>query len=231
MNRIVLIGNGFDLAHGLKTRYEDFINWYWDYRVNGFVNERKSISTDILCSIEDRLNQSWSTNAYYGYSLNRATGKEIIKELVQDKDRFRFTYTPFFETICRSIETKGWVDIENEYYRLLEHYSLENYSAKDIKELNGQLHYLQELLTEYLTIINQQETPMIENIRKKIYAPINKFDISIESTKTLAEYIVWCNNQKKDIWDLKLYYYGINPITSGYIHDIEKFKSDSTSCT
>ena len=30
---------------------------------------------------------------------------------------------------------------------------------------------------------------------------------------------------------MKLYYYGINPITSGYIHDIEKFKSDSTSCT
>lgn len=24
MNRLVLIGNGFDLAHGLKTRYEDF---------------------------------------------------------------------------------------------------------------------------------------------------------------------------------------------------------------
>ncbi len=29
MNRLVLIGNGFDLAHGLKTSYADFINWYW----------------------------------------------------------------------------------------------------------------------------------------------------------------------------------------------------------
>ena len=78
MNRIVLIGNGFDLAHGLKTSYADFINWYWDYRVNGFVNERRSISKDILCSIEDCFNQSWNTNAFYGYNLNRATGKEII---------------------------------------------------------------------------------------------------------------------------------------------------------
>lgn len=26
MNRIVLIGNGFDLAHGLPTKYENFIN-------------------------------------------------------------------------------------------------------------------------------------------------------------------------------------------------------------
>ncbi|PKG44332.1 AbiH family protein, partial [Psychroflexus sp. MES1-P1E] len=24
MNRIVLIGNGFDLAHGMKTSYKDF---------------------------------------------------------------------------------------------------------------------------------------------------------------------------------------------------------------
>ena len=30
MNRIIIIGNGFDLAHGLATRYEDFINWYWE---------------------------------------------------------------------------------------------------------------------------------------------------------------------------------------------------------
>ena len=30
MNRIILIGNGFDKAHSLKTGYEDFINWYWD---------------------------------------------------------------------------------------------------------------------------------------------------------------------------------------------------------
>ena len=30
MNRIVFIGNGFDLAHGLKTSYADFINWYWE---------------------------------------------------------------------------------------------------------------------------------------------------------------------------------------------------------
>ncbi|MDR1763164.1 MAG: bacteriophage abortive infection AbiH family protein, partial [Dysgonamonadaceae bacterium] len=29
MNRIILIGNGFDLAHGLKTSYKDFINDFW----------------------------------------------------------------------------------------------------------------------------------------------------------------------------------------------------------
>lgn len=30
MNRIIVIGNGFDMAHNLKTGYRDFINSYWD---------------------------------------------------------------------------------------------------------------------------------------------------------------------------------------------------------
>ena len=30
MNRIILIGNGFDLAHGLYTKYSHFIDWFWE---------------------------------------------------------------------------------------------------------------------------------------------------------------------------------------------------------
>ncbi len=29
MNRIILIGNGFDLAHGMKTSYNDFLKDFW----------------------------------------------------------------------------------------------------------------------------------------------------------------------------------------------------------
>lgn len=28
MNKLILIGNGFDLAHGLKTDYNSFIKWF-----------------------------------------------------------------------------------------------------------------------------------------------------------------------------------------------------------
>ena len=30
MNRFVIVGNGFDLAHGLPTRYEDFLLSYFE---------------------------------------------------------------------------------------------------------------------------------------------------------------------------------------------------------
>ena len=38
MNRIILIGNGFDLAHGLKTGYKNFIDNYWDNKTNTFLH-------------------------------------------------------------------------------------------------------------------------------------------------------------------------------------------------
>ena len=71
MNRLVIIGNGFDLAHGLKTRYEDFINWYWDKRVDDFVGNTTNVSEDCLCklTIKESSNIScWNVFAFeYSY--------------------------------------------------------------------------------------------------------------------------------------------------------------------
>lgn len=67
MNRIILIGNGFDLAHGLPTRYEDFINWYWEKRVDSFIGNLTPISEDCLCSIKitsDNYNRCWNVFAF-----------------------------------------------------------------------------------------------------------------------------------------------------------------------
>jgi len=108
MNRIVLIGNGFDLAHNLKTRYEDFINWYWDYRVDGFVNNSTNVSSDCLCTFECLLQETW-----YSFLFNlprffqKPTGKEVVQSILKDPYRYKVTYSPFFENICKSIETKG----------------------------------------------------------------------------------------------------------------------------
>lgn len=51
MNRLVIIGNGFDMAHGFKTSYVDFINWYWDQRVYAFAGNTTNVSEDCLCRL------------------------------------------------------------------------------------------------------------------------------------------------------------------------------------
>ena len=40
------------MAHGLKTSYMDFINWYWEQRLSALLTENTSVSKDILCELK-----------------------------------------------------------------------------------------------------------------------------------------------------------------------------------
>jgi hypothetical protein len=42
--RLIIIGNGFDLAHNLPTSYKDFINYYWDSLIKKIKQDLISIT-------------------------------------------------------------------------------------------------------------------------------------------------------------------------------------------
>ena len=193
MNRLVIIGNGFDMAHGLKTSYKDFINWYWDRRVDAFVGNITKVSADSLCklTIKDNPNLScWNVfafdNSYFKDIRGNRTcsGYEVITELQKYPDTFSVDTTPFFGTIIQSIETKGWIDIENDYYQLLKKCTETTDCGYTVKELNEQLAYLQKKLVEYLSTIDVPET--IGTINSAIRENICIEDLSIEG-KALAK--------------------------------------------
>lgn len=193
MNRLVIIGNGFDMAHGLKTSYKDFINWYWDRRVDAFVGNITKVSADSLCklTIKDNPNLScWNVfafdNSYFKDIRGNRTcsGYEVITELQKYPDTFSVDTTPFWGTIIQSIETKGWVDIENDYYQLLKKCTETTDCGYTVKELNEQLAYLQKKLVEYLSTIDVPET--IGTINSAIRENICIEDLSIEG-KALAK--------------------------------------------
>lgn len=193
MNRLVIIGNGFDMAHGLKTSYKDFINWYWDRRVDAFVGNISKVSEDSLCklTIKDNPNLScWNVfafeNSYFKDIRGNRTcsGYEVITELQKYPDTFSVDSTPFFGTIIQSIETRGWVDIENDYYQLLKECSENTDCGYTVKELNEQMAFLQENLVEYLRTIDVPVT--IETINSAIRENICIEDLSIKG-KALAK--------------------------------------------
>lgn len=155
MNRLVLIGNGFDLAHGLPTRYSDFINWYKVHRIVELGKEHSNVSNDPLLTIGLKQLQALSTYASNLFWENQnVTHLEIFDYIVQNTDEFKVTFSPFFERINKSIETKRWVDIEEEYYKLLREYALE-YEVNDearqqyLESLNEQMDFLKESLIQY----------------------------------------------------------------------------------
>lgn len=197
MNRIVLIGNGFDLAHGLKTRYEDFINWYWDQRLHGIILEHQAVSADELCSMKIYPTSGYDNwylfscgNSYFKNPFKNEwniTGREFIEELESKPDCFDIKYSPFLKNICKNIKTKGWVDIENEYYSLLERRiaQINNYTEKDVKYLNLQLDVLRYKLIEYLKQEQMKGVDIIDTIKEKIYRPIKLQEISVASKNLL----------------------------------------------
>ena len=54
LNRIILIGNGFDLANGLKTSYKYFIDNFWE-------EEKQKVISGLDRKVKD-------TYVYYSYN-------------------------------------------------------------------------------------------------------------------------------------------------------------------
>ena len=195
MNRLVLIGNGFDMAHGLKTSYMDFINWYWDRRIDAFVGNISRVSEDSLCklTIKDKSDIScWNVFAFNNSYFRgiRDNGKfssyDVIKELQNNPNAFSVEFSPFFRTIMQSIKNKGWVDIENDYYQLLKGTQKAD-CGYSVKELNEQLAFLQEKLIEYLGTIGTNQT--IKDIHDAIIDFFDPSDFSTEGKKRAMENI------------------------------------------
>ena len=196
MNRLVIIGNGFDIAHGLKTSYMDFINWYWERRLNAMLTEHASISEDCLCKLEIKNTKdcaSWSNFFFFHPFRDLMTREwkypptEIISAIKENTDDFSVTNSKFFASILQSIETKGWVDIENDYYQLLKKCAESTDCGYTVKELNDQLAYLQERLVEYLGSIGTNE------YKKELHDAMIEFfdpaDFSTEGRKKAMENI------------------------------------------
>ena len=177
------------MAHGLKTSYMDFINWYWAQRLNALLTEQTPISEDFLCKLEIKNTKecpNWF-NFFYLHSFRdlftrewKYPPSEIISAFRKNTDEFSVTYSRFFEKIIQSIEKKGWVDIENDYYQLLKGTQKAD-CGYSVKELNEQLAFLQEKLIEYLGTIGTNQT--IKDIHDAIIDFFDPSDFSTEGKK------------------------------------------------
>ena len=226
MNRIILIGNGFDLAHGLETSYRNFIDWYWCEWKTHFLAYKNPPVDDILCTIDNKTSQTTFTIIFnaLGYEIYNLHGYDFGKKLLSyDFNKNRLVVQPraLFKEIHKSVETKGWVDIENEYYNLL--LGQKTFLGCTVKELNEQLAFLQMKLVEYLSqfsIDNVNKKDLIEQI---IYSPFKYKDISISGTNKLIEhYKKWMKSSDKE-WMFRL---GLYNIKSNYLEYVNEFRKD-----
>ena len=116
MNRIIIIGNGFDLAHGLKTSYKDFLEWV--------KNEKITQSPDdyFECVVLPSGNSYNGTNKLKASDFFERNYRKPTKldDFNSNYKGYQFIYkNKFLEYIIRKENLKNWVDIEEEYFKYL----------------------------------------------------------------------------------------------------------------
>ncbi len=180
MNRIVLIGNGFDLAHGLSSRYEDFVL----HLINDAINDlQKSKSAEKYKQLFVLLKNPSSQNSILTY--------ESLADLQSDPTCIKipnFTYLgcPINQDVSwnkssaiklqfnsklfhKLFMSMNWTDIEKAYFtNLLEifnHYGNEVIDNVDLNKLNSDFELIKSLLVEYISEISADLVPINQNLR------------------------------------------------------------------
>ena len=209
MNRIIIIGNGFDLAHQLATRYEDFINWYWEDRGSYLVGSFGNHIDDGLCSFklkEEVGLAGWYYvwGWYYRISPRDYSLRDLVEVAKTDTKVCEFTvHSIFFTEICKSIEEKGWVDIEAEYYRMLNSVYLSS-----PEKLNNEFAIVRAKLIEYLTSIqdsNINDSIVNQATRGCMMAPFSAKEIAIEAQNKWIEFVKRRIYNEDLVENIKLY--------------------------
>jgi len=169
MNRIVLIGNGFDKAHGLPTGYSDFMN-YLKNSIAEF-DKKSTVLKPIKHGKEcgDNSNYIHRTNneendRWLGVEIKKSEGKIDLKTNPHAK-------SIYFKSLFEENENLGyWSDLEAHYFKLI--YNNKD-SAKNIDLINEEFDHLKELLFEYLKKV-ENETSYLTDLPYPIYNMLDK---------------------------------------------------------
>lgn len=214
MNRIIIIGNGFDLAHGLPTSYKNFINWYMDEWVQKLRSCHQRRESDELCEYRSMIG-NWHNILLENYNIitKQPDGKSLIS-LIKRNANFQYNQSRFLEAITKCIEKNNWVDIEKEYYNLLSK-DFESSNNESIEQLNRELECLKNNLIVYLNEVEKKfinEYIIDNSIKEKILEPINPRDISVNAKKN-----IWPNFVKRRHSNIEYLY----DLLENYLNDIK----------
>lgn len=223
MNRLVLIGNGYDIAAGLKTSYEDFLVDYFKGMINHALKlNQLQLHYDELIEVK----HSYPTNQMQIFK-NESNLKEVLSNkhihLTPTNEEYSTTEHRDYNQVYVKIKSSllenllgnyNWRDIESFYFqKLLEIYNIEAKlsgglrSQKEreedkknrnhnLKKLNKEFEQLRSKIIEYLCKINTDRLRPFKFI-EQLKAPMDKELFKKFFNK--GEYGISTNNQIENV--------------------------------
>jgi hypothetical protein len=186
MNRIILIGNGFDLAHGLETSYRNFIDNFWYKMAVDFNNTHINANTAYV-------NDNFTIHSDYRYSGIFPNYKEFKDRLQGTSGRIVFK-NQFLEIISENLSFKKWIDIEEEYYQQLKKIvqkapQFSKNSEISVKKLNDNFEIIKQELEKYLSEIVSKDIPETKNMHYIFCDNFKLQDFPSSRENLLLEYL------------------------------------------
>ncbi len=193
MNRLILIGNGFDLAHGMKTSYYDFI---CDYirKVCQIANTEIEYENELMyvkkeiTYYHEKIDDNRNIKALFYLQKPMLPGHiDFVNQIYRESTNGLGVRKPFvinfknnfIEKIFTQCHESKWVDIENEFYEELKKILKLNDSQKH-REINKLNSVFKSLISELNTYMHLQHTNRYEEKYLKIFeGDILKNDLSI----------------------------------------------------
>ncbi|MBA4303851.1 MAG: hypothetical protein C0424_06465 [Sphingobacteriaceae bacterium] len=202
MNRLIIIGNGFDLAHGLRTSYSDFTlsvvrNALEQFDTYGTHNS-DSITIQYHKGYHDGFNK-------IPIPIDLEEPSQTLSMLKNDK-RLYVQVGKLLNSGISNLNNLGWVDFERNYYHQLLGFKVkgkESYDLTKIEALNAEFGDLKNKLAQYLLDIQRfRSTKTIDGLGDLFTEPINikgyhgKPDsivfMNFNYTNTVEDYVQKC---------------------------------------
>lgn len=169
---LVIVGNGFDMAHGLKTSYSNFIEYLVD---NKFKNREKYSD---LFEFDGSLSPSLKN---YQEIINASIGNPYFRVFK--------TENLFFTRITKKLFELNWCDIEREYFNELSRIGKDK-GYESARDLNFDFEIVKNYLSEYLK--NEQSKFEKIEVYEKYFSNLSSEEsliLNFNYTNTVSNYI------------------------------------------
>jgi len=155
MNRLILVGNGFDLAHNLKTTYCDFIKNYIKFLINNFI--KNDSYEDVLIKISYEYPIKLFQNNVEINSENAITFLKSLRVGSYSNHINVKVKSIFFEKSLLKLENIKWVDLEDDYFNELLACKIQmDFDFEKVKKLNNEFDFLRKELEKYLIKVQKE---------------------------------------------------------------------------
>jgi hypothetical protein len=211
VNKIILIGNGFDIAHGLPTTYLNFLDFVRDSIVQKIQLDTSSYRHEILgkprgqdSSFIHKLDENGKEDPWIGAVINQNSHKIELKTNPHGSNN-----SIYYKSLFSDKTINGhWSDLEYHYFKTL---NKNSGKPKAVAIINEEFEHLKTLL--YLYLKNEVESKIGKQDEFIISDKHSIFDMLSEghndfifhkhffvnfnyTSKILNQYISWLRQSK-----------------------------------